>query len=72
MWIISERQKTGGRIYIPLLPKAKAVMEHYEKHPLCLQLNSVLPVTSNQKMNAYLKEIADLCGIQSTLNTSQA
>ncbi|WP_231559619.1 site-specific integrase [Flavobacterium rivuli] len=72
MWIISERQKTGGSINIPLLPKAKAVMEHYENHPVCLQRNSVLPVTSNQKMNAYLKEIADLCGIQSTLNTHKA
>jgi integrase len=72
MWIISERQKTGGSINIPLLPKAKAVMEHYKDHPLCLQRNSVLPVTSNQKMNAYLKEIADLCGIESILNTHKA
>ena len=30
---------------------------------------SLLPVLSNQKMNAYLKEIADLCGIQKTLTT---
>jgi site-specific recombinase XerD len=26
-----------------------------------------LPVLSNQKMNAYLKEIADLCGISKNL-----
>lgn len=72
MWIISERQKTGGNINIPLLPKAKAIMERYKDHPLCLQRDTVLPVASNQKMNAYLKEIADLCGIQSTLNTHKA
>jgi len=72
LWIITERQKTGSNINVPLLPKAKAVMERYKDHPLCLQRNSVLPVTSNQKMNAYLKEIADLCGIESTLNTHKA
>lgn len=72
MWIITERQKTGSNINIPLLPKAKAIMERYKDHPICLERNSVLPVTSNQKMNAYLKEIADLCGIQSTLNTHKA
>ena len=72
MWIITERQKTGSNINVPLLPKAKAVMERYKDHPLCLQRNSVLPVSSNQKMNAYLKEIADLCGIESILNTHKA
>jgi integrase len=72
MWIITERQKTGSNINIPLLPKAKAIMERYKDHKLCLERNSVLPVTSNQKMNAYLKEIADLCGIESTLNTHKA
>ena len=72
MWIMTERQKTGGNINIPLLPKAKAIMERYKDHKLCLERNSVLPVTSNQKMNAYLKEIADLCGIESTLNTHKA
>ena len=72
MWIITERQKTGSNINIPLLPKAKAIMERYEDHPVCVERNSVLPVTSNQKMNAYLKEIADLCGIESILNTHKA
>jgi integrase len=72
MWIISERQKTGGTINVPLLPKAKAVMERYKDHPICLQRESVLPVTSNQKMNEYLKEVATLCGIESTLNTHKA
>lgn len=72
IWIITERQKTGSNVNIPLLPKAKDIMECYKDHPICVERNSVLPVTSNQKMNAYLKEIADLCGIQSTLNTHKA
>ncbi|PZU02085.1 MAG: recombinase, partial [Chryseobacterium sp.] len=32
----------------------------------------VLPGRSNQKMNEYLKEIAELCGIFETLNTHKA
>lgn len=71
-WILTERQKTGSPINIPLLPKAAEIVERYKNHPLCIERNSVLPVSSNQKMNEYLKEIADLCGIASTLNTHKA
>jgi integrase len=71
-WIISERQKTGSVTNIPLLPKALELIEKYKDHPLCQQRNSILPVTSNQKMNAYLKEIADVCGLESELNTHKA
>lgn len=71
-WIISERQKTGSVTNIPLLPKALELIEKYRNHPLCLQRESVLPVTSNQKMNAYLKEIADVCGLECELNTHKA
>jgi len=55
-----------------LLPKATEIVERYKNHPVCIERNSVLPVSSNQKMNEYLKEIADLCGIASTLNTHKA
>jgi integrase len=71
-WIMAGRQKTGSPINIPLLPKAVEIIERYKTHPLCLDRNSVLPVSSNQKMNEYLKEIADLCGITSVLNTHKA
>ncbi|PZX93148.1 site-specific integrase [Flavobacterium aquariorum] len=71
-WILTERQKTGSPINIPLLPKAVEIVERYKNHPLCIERDSVLPVSSNQKMNEYLKEIADLCGITSTLNTHKA
>jgi integrase len=59
-WILTERQKTGSPINIPLLPKAAEIVERYKNHPVCMERNSVLPVSSNQKMNEYLKEIADL------------
>jgi len=72
LWIITQRQKTDSPINIPLLPQALSIVERYKEHPLCLQRGSVLPVVSNQKMNAYLKEIADICGIYSPLNTHKA
>jgi integrase len=72
LWIISERQKTGSSFNVPLLPQALRIIERYKDHPQCLLRNTVLPVISNQRMNGYLKEIADLCGIESTLNTHKA
>jgi len=72
LWISTERQKTGSAINIPLLPNALETIERYKNNPICLQRGSVLPVVSNQKMNAYLKEIADLCGLDSVLNTHKA
>ena len=71
-WILTERQKTGSPINIPILPKAAEILERYKNHPICIERDSVLPVNSNQKMNEYLKEIADLCGINSALNTHKA
>lgn len=71
-WIMSARQKTGNETNIPLLPKALEIIDKYNEHPLCLSRESVLPVSSNQKMNAYLKEIAGLCGFDCELNTHKA
>ncbi len=66
-WIFTARQKTATPSRIPLLPPAKVILEKYKEHPKCINENKVLPVISNQKMNAYLKEIADLCSIRKTL-----
>jgi integrase len=71
-WIMSERQKTGSSTNVPLLPQALKIIEKYKVHPVCLQRGTVLPVSSNQKMNEYLKEIATLCGFPFTLNTHMA
>ena len=72
LWIISDRQKTGSAFNVPLLPQALKLIDRYKGHQQCVSRNSVLPVISNQRMNGYLKEIADLCGIESTLNTHKA
>ncbi|CAA9200987.1 site-specific integrase [Flavobacterium collinsii] len=69
LWIMSERQKTNSTTNVPLLPQALKIIDKYKEHALCIQRGTVLPVSSNQKMNEYLKEIAILCGFPFTLNT---
>jgi site-specific recombinase XerD len=66
-WIFTSRQKTDTPSRIPLLPQAKAIIEKYKDHPKCINENKLLPILSNQKMNAYLKEIADMCEINKPL-----
>lgn len=66
-WIYTIRQKTKTKSNIPLLPKAEEIIEKYANHPACLNSGKLLPILSNQKMNAYLKEIADLCDINKEL-----
>jgi len=68
-WIHINRTKTNVPSRIPLLPIAKEILEKYENSPYCLTHNQLLPVPSNQKYNAYLKEIADCCGINKNLTT---
>ncbi|WP_240916422.1 site-specific integrase [Pedobacter sp. HDW13] len=67
-WISINRQKTGTATRVPLLPKAIALLIKYENHPQCIDQNKAFPVSTNQKMNAYLKEIADICGIKIPLS----
>ena len=67
-----KRKKTNTVSNIPILPVAQEIIDRYKDHPETINSNRVLPVTSNQKMNAYLKEIADLCGINKNLTTHMA
>lgn len=66
-WIFINRTKTDTRSNIPLLPFSAAIIEKYHNHPQSSNQGRLLPILSNQKMNSYLKEIADLCGIQKEL-----
>ncbi|MEO6523025.1 MAG: site-specific integrase [Mucilaginibacter sp.] len=66
-WIFIHRQKTNSASRIPLLTNAKKIISNYKKDKKCLSSGLVLPVLTNQKMNAYLKEIADCCGIKMDL-----
>lgn len=66
-WIYTNRQKTDTQSNIPLLPFAQSILDKYKNHPQCKNQNRLLPVLSNQKMNSYLKEIADFSGITKDL-----
>ncbi|CAM4264183.1 site-specific integrase [Flavobacterium terrigena] len=66
-WIFKNRQKTETISKIPLLPTAEFIIDKYADYPVCLNENRLLPILSNQKMNAYLKEIATVCGINKEL-----
>ena len=64
-WIIINRQKTNVQSNIPLMEIPQMIITKYEGKT---KDGRLLPVLSNQKINAYLKEIADLCGIKKRLS----
>jgi len=68
-WIVINRKKTGIRSSIPILPRAQEILDKYKIDPLCISEHKILPVYCNQRMNGYLKEIADICGIAKILTT---
>ena len=63
LWINMIRQKTEQPIAIPLLPQAEVILEKYK----VVDSDVVLPSISNQKFNSYLKEIAELVGVEKKL-----
>jgi site-specific recombinase XerD len=67
-WIFINRTKTNIPSKIPILPKAQEIIDKYKNFPLNTIKGKLLPVMSNQKQNAYLKEIADICGVQKHLS----
>ena len=71
-WIRKTRQKTNNMCNIPLLDIPLAILKKYDNHPTCIRRGVLLPVPCNQNMNSYLKEIADVCGIQKHLSTHVA
>ncbi|MEM6844991.1 MAG: site-specific integrase [Bacteroidota bacterium] len=66
-WLFTERRKTGVSSNVPLLPPALEILEKYEDYAEAMNGKQLLPVITNQKLNAYLKEIADVCGINKKL-----
>lgn len=72
LWIFTKRGKTNTPSKIPLLPIAKKILLIYEDNPYCITKGKLLPVLSNQKYNSYLKELADICGINKNLTSHTA
>jgi site-specific recombinase XerD len=61
LWIMTKRQKTDVNSNIRLLDIPMEILEKYKGKP---KNGKVLPVISNQKINDYLEEIGDICGIE--------
>lgn len=66
-WIFTHRQKTESASKIPILPVTQTIIDRYVDHPQSNNEGRLLPILSNQKMNAYLKEIAGVCEINKEL-----
>ncbi len=66
-WIKINRTKTDTRSSIPVLPMAQSILDKYANNPKCNNEKTLLPVSSNQKMNDYLKEIAAVCSIEKNI-----
>lgn len=64
LWIMTHRHKTQTSVNVPLLKVPQMLLKKYEG---TLPNGRLLPVLSNQKLNSYLKEIADLCGIEKNI-----
>jgi len=67
VWIIIDRSKTNNRCRIPILPKAREILNRYEDYPKISKKDILLPVLTNQKMNSYLKELGDICDINKNI-----
>lgn len=72
LWIFTERKKTGVKEDVMMLHPAMKLINKYRSHPVCMENGVLLPVLSNQKMNAYLKELADICGLRKNLTFHMA
>lgn len=64
-WLVSSRKKNGNRIAVPLLPRAKVIIDKYKGRVG----DRLLPVCSNQRFNGFLKEIADICCITKNITS---
>lgn len=71
-WIVTKRQKTSVPVKIPLLKKAKELMAKYKGHPITQVSGTLFPVITNEKLNQYLKEVAEYCEISKNLTFHMA
>lgn len=71
-WFMKNRVKTECKENVPIFPIVEEILERYKNHPYCVRYNKVFPINSNQKFNAYLKEVAAICQIDKNLTTHTA
>ena len=68
-WIKMVRQKTKREYKCVLLPKAHQLIQELQEYQSAIPKGKLIPIISNQKYNAYLKEIAEICGIPKKLTS---
>jgi site-specific recombinase XerD len=66
-WISISRQKSQQKSKVPLLPKALDIIKLYQDKDRPYSKGKIFPLISNQKLNAYLKEIALICRVKKNL-----
>ena len=71
-WIMTKRQKTNTIVKVPLLGKALEIITKYKDHPVTRVTESLLPIMTNEKLNVYLKEVANFVGIEKNLTFHMA
>lgn len=67
IWIFMRREKTDNPVRIPLLPTAIEIVNKHKDDIKAIANNKTFPPITNQRLNSYLKEISDLCGIKKNL-----
>jgi len=67
LWIKTYRQKTTIPVNVPILKQAQRIMDKYQNNIRATANGTIFPVLSNQKMNSYLKELAEICDITKVL-----
>ena len=68
LWLHIKRSKTSKLYKVPLLPKALEILEKYNDEDEVLIFKNI----SNQRLNGYLKEIADVVGLKKNLTHHMA
>lgn len=71
-WIFTNRQKTKSSVKVPLLEKAQFLINKYQDHPMCQITETLFPKITNEKVNFYLKEIANAVGLKKNLTFHMA
>ena len=71
-WIFTNRQKTKVPVKVPLLAKAKTLIDKYQNHPMTQITETLFPVITNEKVNFYLKEIGKATGLKKNLTFHMA
>ena len=71
-WILIKRQKTDSKSHVPLLDIPNNILHKYCNVEDIMANETVFNLISNQKINAYLKEVADVCRIEKCLTFHMA